>query len=183
MSDESTPGAQPERALEIIDRLHTAIDTMTAPLLTQHTARLQCRRGCSACCADDLSVFEVEAARIRHAFADLLATGTPGPEGMCAMLDDEGACRIYAHRPYVCRTQGLPLRWLELDEREEVVELRAICPLNELPDAPLSTLDEAACWTIGPAEQQLQGIQRLYAGDDQARRVRLRDLFDRETSS
>jgi len=28
----------------------------------------------------------------------------------CPALDDSGACLIYAHRPIVCRTFGLPLR-------------------------------------------------------------------------
>ena len=98
----------------------------------KHAAQvLRARRG------DQITVFEVEAEVIRRHHADLLAEGEPHAEGACAFLDGEGACRIYEHRPYVCRTQGLPLRWLEeLDG--ETVELRDICPLND-EDDPIGT--------------------------------------------
>jgi Fe-S-cluster containining protein len=62
-------------------------------------ARLQCREGCSACCVDDRSVFEVEAAHVRLHHAELLAIGTSHAAGACAFLDERGACRIYAERP------------------------------------------------------------------------------------
>jgi hypothetical protein len=29
----------------------------------------------------------------------------------CAMLEADGRCAVYEHRPLVCRTQGLPLRY------------------------------------------------------------------------
>ena len=48
----------------------------------------------------------------------------PHPPGACAMLDADGACRVYAARPYVCRTQGLPLRWAERRGMEtEILEI------------------------------------------------------------
>ncbi|MEO6418158.1 MAG: YkgJ family cysteine cluster protein, partial [Polyangiaceae bacterium] len=93
--------------------LHAEVNHEAGHLHVLHEARLACKRGCSACCVDELTVFEVEAAPIRLRHAELLATGAPHVEGACAFLDDEGACRIYAERPYVCRTQGLPLRWVE----------------------------------------------------------------------
>ena len=101
------PGSGP------IASLHADIDRATRRLHLVHAARLQCREGCSSCCIDDLTVFEVEAEQVRRHHAELLATGTPHAVGACAFLDERGACRIYAQRPYVCRTQGLPLRWSE----------------------------------------------------------------------
>src|SRR5512134_1307867 len=98
-----------------IGRLHDEIDVLAERLHTHHAARLQCRRGCASCCVDDITVFEVEAERIRAHHAELLASGQSHLPGACAFLDDEGGCRIYADRPYVCRTQGLPLRWIEGD--------------------------------------------------------------------
>ncbi|MBK7707050.1 MAG: hypothetical protein IPJ30_15135 [Acidobacteria bacterium] len=53
----------------------------------------------------------------------------PHTRGACAFLDQD-ACRIYPDRPYVHRTQGLPLRWIE-DDLEEAFKYRDICPLNE----------------------------------------------------
>jgi len=152
-------------------------------LTVLHAERLRCARGCHGCCVDDLTVFQIEADRIRAHHAELLATGAPHPEGACAFLDAEGACRIYAHRPYVCRTQGLPLRWI--DEVEgELAELRDICPLNE-PGEPIEELPEDACWELGPIEERLAATELeegRAAGDSGAPeatrpRVRLRDLF------
>ncbi len=95
------------------------------------------------------------------------------------MLDADGACRIYEVRPYVCRTQGLPLRWVEA-----AVERRDICPLNE-PGEPIEELPEDACWELGPIEERLAATELeegRAAGDSGAPeatrpRVRLRDLF------
>jgi hypothetical protein len=156
--------------------LHEAVEREATALARKHGSRLRCTRGCHDCCVDGLTVFEVEADAIRAAFPELLTTGTPHAEGACALLDAEGACRIYAVRPYVCRTQGLPLRWLASDHEDQLVEYRDICPLNE-PDGPeLTELSEEECWTIGPREQQLAELQDQRGPS--AGRVALRSLFE-----
>lgn len=162
-----------ERAVDQVERLHAAVDVMVAPLLARHDARLQCRQGCTGCCVDDLSVFEVEAATIKRHYAELLATEPAHAEGQCAFLDHAGACRIYAHRPYVCRTQGLPLRWREDDNSE----LRDICELNETPE-PIEALATEDCWTLGPVEERLRTLQTEAAPTTHTTtRIKLRDLF------
>jgi len=159
--------------VDAIVALHAEIARDTRRLHVLHAARLECRKGCSSCCVDGLTVFEVEAELIRDRHAALLAANAPHAEGACAFLDADGACRIYEERPYVCRTQGLPLRWLE--EREGgVVELRDICPLNEA-GKPVEELDADACWTLGPVEERLGELQ-VASGAGPAR-IRLRDLF------
>ena len=156
--------------------LHDEVDARAGALARRHVGRLRCGRGCSACCQDGLTVFEVEAERIRRAHVDLLVSGEPHAPGACAFLDSDGACRIYADRPYVCRTQGLPLRWLEEAADGAVVEHRDICPLNEAGE-PLETLPAAACWTLGEVEARLAALQS--AQDRGAlRRVALRSLFE-----
>ena len=168
--------------MDPIDALHRQVDRLTAPLDSWHRDRLQCRPGCSSCCGDDLTVWAVEADLIRRHHADLLDTGSPHPEGACAFLDDLGRCRIYEHRPYVCRTQGYPLRWLdEADDGLSLVELRDICPLNDETGPPIEELPAEACWTLGPFEQQLAQLQHN-ASDGSMTRVRLRDLFSRPSS-
>jgi len=158
---------------EEIAALHRRIDARADSLAEHHGRRLKCARGCSGCCVDELTVFRVEADHIRRHARELLRTGRPGPRGACAFLDEAGACRIYPWRPYVCRTQGLPLRWLA-DEDDGLVEYRDICPLNEEGE-PLEALDEAVCWTIGAVEGELAGLeQRAHGGLE---RVALRDLF------
>jgi Fe-S-cluster containining protein len=167
-------------------RLHLAVDTMTAPLVALHGARLQCKRGCHACCVDGLTVFALEAAQIAEHHVELLESGEPGAEGACAFLDLEGACRIYAQRPYVCRTQGLPLRSLE-ERDDEIIELRNVCALNlvdtrdasiESPmhETPLGALPAAHCFTLGPVEERLRE-QAEQA--DATQRIPLRSLFSR----
>jgi hypothetical protein len=141
-----------------------------------HEKRLKCRRGCSSCCVDDLKVFPIEADHIKVHHAALLSAGIPHSKGMCAFLDAEGGCRIYEERPYVCRTQGLPLRWLEA-RADLTVELRDICPLNDqdLELEPIESLSAEECWTIGPFEDRLAALQLSSSGTGE--RTALRDLF------
>ena len=181
---------------EAIVQFHRVIDELTLPLETRHRERLQCRKGCSDCCVDDISVYDVEAECIRQRHGELLRSGEPHAPGACAFLDEEGACRVYEHRPYVCRSQGLPLRWTEYDEQGQGIERRDICPLNE-EGTPITQLPAEACWSIGWAEgalAQLQGtldgLDELSFDDDddddfdkpgenRMNRVALRDLFSK----
>jgi hypothetical protein len=154
--------------------LHAEVDAVAARLVRLHGDRLACRRGCSGCCTDGLRVFEAEARVIRRRARALLETEAPSPSG-CAFLDAEGACRIYAHRPYVCRTQGLPLRWVEADggERRDVCELSA-------PRLDLVRLPTSSCHELGPFEGRLATLQARLQGvrpGAALERVALRDLF------
>jgi Fe-S-cluster containining protein len=166
---------RPDWALAELERLHEIVDRRASTLEQHHADRLDCCRGCKDCCADELTVFEVEAERIRRSHPRLLLEGQPHPAGGCAFLDSQGACRVYGSRPYVCRTQGLPLRWMETDIDGMHTEYRDICPLNERPGAPLEALKEQDCWTIGPTESSLAQLQTNFGGG--LRRIRLRDLF------
>ncbi len=171
--------APPPIASEFVDwveRLHGVVDELVAPVAKANGARLTCRAGCHDCCTDGLSVFAIEAAVIARHHAALLAEGAPNERGGCAFLDDDGQCRIYEQRPYVCRTQGLPLRWLERDDDGEPVEVRDVCPLNAA-GPPLEELAADHCWTLGPIEERLaQRQSSLDRGEGQ--RVALRSLFE-----
>ncbi|HYR28793.1 MAG TPA: YkgJ family cysteine cluster protein [Thermoanaerobaculia bacterium] len=162
-----------DEVLDQLAALHARVDAAASALSAIHRERMVCRRGCIGCCADELTVFEVEAERIRRAAPELLASGAPHPPGRCAFLDSDGACRVYEVRPYVCRTQGLPLRWID---EEAAAEYRDICELNDEQGAPIETLDEGECWTIGPFESALASLERRWDGGAM-RRVALRDLF------
>ena len=161
----------PPAALALVVALHGEVDRAARPLHVLHASRLHCKSGCSGCCEDDLTVFDVEAEPIRAHHAALLAHGIPHAIGSCAFLDAAGACRIYAQRPYVCRTQGLPLRWTDA---ELGAELRDICPLNEA-GSPIEALEADACWTLGPVEERLARLQ--LAAAPTAGRIALRTLF------
>lgn len=154
-----------------VRRFHAAVDELAADVARKNAERLVCRAGCAGCCADGLTVFEIEAAAIRDEYADLLEHAEPHEEGACAFLDGEGRCRIYERRPYVCRTQGLPLRWIDEDDEGNPFEGRDICPLNDERGPALEELPADAMWSIGPFEERLRERQK----DDA--RVALRDLF------
>lgn len=116
----------------------------------------------------------MEAERIRERYPEVLRS-SPGPEGRCAFLDEADRCRVYEARPYVCRSQGLPLRWIDGD-----AEHRDICPLNE-PGPDLVSLPEEACFELGPFEGQLATLQATTQGvrpGGQLERVALRALFE-----
>ena len=174
----STPAARTKVSREVTDwveRLNAVVDELVAPIAAAHGPRLTCRAGCHDCCTDALSVFEIEAAVIQRHHGELLAEGVAHAAGGCAFLDERGECRVYAHRPYVCRTQGLPLRWLERDEAGEGTEVRDVCPLNAEGPA-LEGLDASECWTVGPIEERLAKRQSTLDGGE-GRRVALRSLF------
>lgn len=161
-----------KEALEALDRIHDGVDGRARAIAESHGSRIVCARGCFDCCVDELTVFEIEAEKIRRDFPELLEFAEPHPPGRCVFIGETGECRIYESRPYVCRTQGLPLRWL--DETE--VEYRDICPLNDEEGDAVETLDEERCWTIGPTEDALRRLQASLDGGE-LRRVALRDVF------
>ncbi|NRA95134.1 MAG: YkgJ family cysteine cluster protein [Planctomycetes bacterium] len=161
-------------SLKTLKALHGRVDADASKLAARHGERLQCRLGCKDCCVDALTVFEVEAERIRQHHGALLREGTPHAQGACAFLDGDGGCRIYEDRPFVCRTQGLPLLWFEETEDGEITESRDICPLNAEGE-PLEHLPHDACWTLGTVELELQALQDRFGVS--GARVALRDLF------
>lgn len=160
---------------EALDYLYAQIDRHVETLSRFHAERLVCAQGCCDCCIDGVTVFEVEARNIQRHYGQLLYNEQAHPEPGCAFLDGRDACCIYAQRPYVCRTQGLPLRWLEEDPQGTVVEMRDICTRNDR-GKPIEELSADQCWTIGPAEQVLAELQeRLSPGE--GKRIALRSLF------
>lgn len=163
-----------EEAVFELRKMYRDVGARAAELVQVHQDRLKCERGCSQCCVDGLSVFEIEARHIEHHFGSLLESGRAAEEGGCAFLDGAGGCRIYSCRPYVCRTQGLPLRWLA-EKEDSLVEFRDICPLND-EGPPVESLSEEDCWTLGPFEEKLARLQSFLDGGEM-RRIPLRTLF------
>jgi hypothetical protein len=106
------------------DQLHeyraavAKIDDAVARASASAADALACKRGCASCCVDGLSVLPVEAAAIRA--SGLAPPARPTADrGMCAFLDHEGACSIYAARPVLCRTHGMALKMAEaVDDAE-----------------------------------------------------------------
>ncbi len=126
-----------ENSREIYQSIRLEIDKRCQQLHKEHKAHTQCRKGCSACCMD-FSVLPVEfhsiLAEIKNQGSVPLNDTTEG----CLFLVNN-ACTIYAFRPSICRSHGLPI--LNMDNEGENWEL-SFCPLNfEDADEEYFTLD------------------------------------------
>ena len=159
-----------------LQQLYQKIDQRAEQVTSIHGTKLTCHQGCDECCIDKLTVFKVEAENIHQQAENFLRGSIPAEIGKCAFLSSLGSCQIYSCRPYVCRTQGLPLRWLEQNEEGAWVEYRDICPLNKAVE-PIENLITTACWEIGPYEQKLAHLQAALE-DGKMTRVSLRSLFN-----
>jgi Fe-S-cluster containining protein len=108
-------------------QLVAKVEGFCAPVAARRSADMACRAGCSACCEAWLTVSAVEAANVRRGLASLDGPARErarqrgreqsareragATEPRCALLEADGTCAIYAHRPLVCRTQGHALRY------------------------------------------------------------------------
>lgn len=139
--------------------------------------RMACGRGCSACCAPDLSVFAIERENILR-----LIRSTPGLEEKlrrleienphqgqrCRFLDENHACSIYEARPIICRSHGAPV--FSKEEGEAVVD---VCPLNFQDDPSLETLVGEDFINIDLLNQILALINQGFDPQGQGRRFPL----------
>ena len=165
-------GLTPELVADTLIAFYQKVDEATEKIqenLKNQGICLNCKPGCCHCCQDDLTMTPAEAAVIKKLFPDLKHQ-KPHAKGLCPFLDDQGLCRIYEARPYICRTHGLPLRWISEDGNEQ----RDICEINE-SCADILTLPQESCWNSDTAEMQLSLINLCTYGD--YARVSMRDFF------
>ena len=117
-------------------RVHLRLlDDDIAPVVQRWAHHIRCEAGCSDCCHQTFRVSELEGAYLREGLralepsvaADILARArayAPDERAPCPVLDEDGRCRLYAHRPRICRKYGIPL-W-HPDRPHEVTT----CPKN-----------------------------------------------------
>jgi hypothetical protein len=149
---------------------------------------ITCHAGCDACCIRKLSVTELEAEAIAaHVAAmpererDALgrAARVERPEACAALVD--GRCAIYAARPVVCRSHGVPIRFPP--SRGRSLPVVDACPLNfrghDLAALPASfVLDQTTLSTLLGA---LDAARADATGAARGRRVDLAELLRRTT--
>lgn len=94
------------------------IDAGVAPVVERYRGEIQCRPGCSECCRQSFRVSELEGMLLREGLAaaseevqaDVRARArTHAPGEACPVLSVGGECRLYEHRPRICRKYGIPL--------------------------------------------------------------------------
>jgi len=117
--------------LETVDKywqLVADLESEVRRISGYYTDRLKCGPGCSDCCRP-FAVFPVEAHIIRSAIKQNSEKCCgPGGEraGFCPLLRAR-YCTIYELRPLICRTQGLPIGYI--DHEHALIEVSA-CELN-----------------------------------------------------
>lgn len=108
------------------------IDSLCNGVMTQCADSISCRKGCDSCCRH-FSVFWVEAVNLARYVAALpqkqaallrKKAGELAGQDACPLLFD-GACSLYAARPIICRTHGLPIL-----TRSETTQSVDFCPKN-----------------------------------------------------
>jgi Fe-S-cluster containining protein len=138
--------ADAARILARFDELCAKVDDFAARVQASHAEEMSCRAGCDGCCRTRLTVTLLEAEAVRRALAVrssqerarilALAARAHDPERpRCAALDDDGRCVIYAARPLVCRSHGVPIRVRSRSRKEGLPQVHA-CELNFVARGP-----------------------------------------------
>ena len=100
------------------------VDDLCRGIDTALHGQINCSEGCSACCTA-ITIFPVEATALRTALESLPhdeaaairrhVSGHAADE-RCPLLSHD-RCLLYASRPIICRTHGLPILYTDSEER------------------------------------------------------------------
>jgi Fe-S-cluster containining protein len=108
------------------------VDALCCGILGALNSQITCSEGCSSCCTA-ITLFPVEAAALhaaleimpeaqREEILNFVSTHADGER--CPLLKDH-RCLLYAVRPIICRTHGLPIIYSDGSQRKV-----DCCPLN-----------------------------------------------------
>lgn len=161
----------PPEARAAYRALADKVDAFVARVTDRHAAELRCAAGCATCCHVRLSITTIEADAIaawgatrppdeRAAIADAARTAAPD---RCPALDPDDRCRIYAARPLVCRSHGVPIRL-----RERGLPVVTACALNFTARGPAAA--DPDCILDQELVSTTLGVIERAAGADPARR-------------
>jgi hypothetical protein len=135
-------GLHTEDELTELRALIAKVDSAVEAAVARAGDQITCHAGCASCCVDGLTVLPVEA----HAIAAHVATHGLDQLGHehrgCAFLDEGGRCAVYAARPLLCRTHGVPLRMRETRDPGNtlpIVDDISVCRLNFTDRRPVAT--------------------------------------------
>jgi Fe-S-cluster containining protein len=151
------------------------VDQLCGVISEQFADHIFCKAGCSSCCRH-LTLFPVEAANLRVAFEKLpaeimaiLAGRIDWPEnGSCPLLLAD-CCTVYADRPVICRTHGLPLL-TEYNGKKSV----DCCPENFITAA---ALPGSAVINLEALNSALVAINALFVSKTADLRFQGKDRF------
>ena len=160
--------SEAEHAAAALVVLRRRVDEHFAAAVAKSPGQFQCRAGCHDCCLPGLSVFAIEADRIRAALAQLDAPtrtrvrqqcALPAPD-RCALLVD-GRCSVYAERPILCRSHGLAVRVPSTERDDPSAPEWDHCPLNYTSEPP----PRASILDLHAVNAPLSVMARMWGGD------------------
>lgn len=144
--------ATPDEVLARYRELGVFCDVLAQRVRERFGADWQCRAGCSDCCRLS-TVCGLEAVVLLQGGLGCGFSGQIEDAGeQCCLLRDD-RCLVYAHRPLICRTHGLPLVSSALTEGEV-----DCCPLN-LP--ALAGVSELAADLVLDLDLLTENLMRL----------------------
>jgi len=89
--------------------LITQIEALCTHVKNIHGDSIVCRAGCDECCVN-FTIGAGEYIALKEKIQALPECSGNKNRGRCFFLKD-GLCSIYEHRPVICRTHGLPVRF------------------------------------------------------------------------
>ena len=137
------------------------IDDLCRGIEAALRGQISCSEGCSACCTA-ITIFPVEAAALRSALealpvaeaATIRCHVTEHAAGERCPLLSHDRCLLYAARPIICRTHGLPILYTDSEERRI-----DCCPMNL---DGCETLSGAAVIDLDRLNVLLTAVNALY---------------------
>lgn len=181
-------GAAPS-ARARLDELYAKLDGFFTRAHARYPEGITCHTGCADCCQRRFSVTGLEASALAEALAALPAErrrelgrrARAGDLGVCPALDGDGRCALYAARPAICRSHGLPIRFSAPPAQPGARSLPVIdaCPRNfvgqELASVePSAVLDQTTLSTVLGA---LDAAHAAELGRARGERVEIADLL------
>lgn len=185
------------QALDRYGQLVAKVEDFFQRVSRRFPEQIHCGEGCNDCCQGGLEVVHVEAAAItehikgmaepaRQELADHLrgdeAASTPSDR--CVALAGDGRCLIYAARPLVCRSHGVPIRMGHrlVDEGRTRLPIVETCFRNFTGPEGVEAADESDILDQTTLSTMLLAIDREHAGERGGKagdRVALADLLRR----
>lgn len=133
---------------------------------------VSCHKGCSACCHMEVEVTTYEAEILKQLVQDGLSIdrarlqrqgerslqdpvwreGMKNEDNKCVFLNHEGSCRIYEHRPVMCRRHSVtsPAEYCEF------IESKIVLRYFPKVDLLISAANEDKSVEIGPLAKMLE---------------------------
>jgi uncharacterized protein len=154
--------------------LTTKVDAFFTRVQSRYGSAMQCKAGCTACCHVRLSVTALEASVIREGLAALPEAerarlahrAEHGAPGACPALEADGRCALYAWRPLVCRSHGVPIRQREPDGTASV----SACEKNFEGGTGLPEVSPECVLDQGTLSTMLGALDAAYADARGAKR-------------